>query len=171
MSAIANTTVVSNFAGISQLNLLHRLYGTLYLPLEVYEEIQVGLEEGYLFYADIDQWIYPFAEDGWIRLVSMIDEQELRLFGTLLSRLHRGEAACLTIAKHRGWLLLTDDRAARHEATRLDVLFSGSVGCLVMAVENNLCPLEQANSWLSEMIQRGYWSPVTDLTVLLKQRP
>jgi len=101
--------------------------------------------------------------------LSLSHEQELRYFRALPARLHRGEIPSLAIARHRGWLLLTDDRAARMEATRLGVLVSGSLGCLVLAVERHLCSLSQANIWLQEMIRQGYRSPVTDLTPLLKR--
>jgi predicted nucleic acid-binding protein len=127
MSTIANTTVISNFACIGQLELLHRLYGKLYISTE----------------------------------------QELRLFAELPLRLHPGEAASLPIAYHRGWLLLTDDLDARAATTQLGVRLSGSLGCLVLAVERKLCSLEQGNSWLEQMIQQGYRSPVSDLTSLL----
>jgi predicted nucleic acid-binding protein len=169
MSVIANTTVISNFASINQLDLLRQLFGALYISTEVYEEIQIGLEEGYQFYTGIDRMIHPFVHDGWIRLTSMADEAELGLYGELPSRLHRGEASCLVIARHRGWMLLTDDRIARDEGNRLGIMVSGSVGCLVLAVERGLCSLEQANIWLSEMIRQGYRSPVNDLTSLLKR--
>lgn len=102
MSVIANTTVISNFSSINHLDLLRRLFGALYLSTEVYEEIQIGLEEGYQFYAGIDQMIHPFVHDGWIRLTSMADQAEIALYGELPSRLHRGEASCLVIARHRG---------------------------------------------------------------------
>ncbi|HEX9867365.1 MAG TPA: DUF3368 domain-containing protein [Candidatus Tectomicrobia bacterium] len=49
------------------------------------------------------------------------------------------------------------------------ITVSGSVGCLVLAVERGLCRLEQANVWLSQMIRQGYRSPVNDLTSLLKR--
>ena len=83
MSAIADTTVVSNFASIGQLDLLHQLLGALYLSTEVYEEIQVGITEGYQFYIGISQILFPFVHDGWIRLVGLTDEEEIRLFGQL----------------------------------------------------------------------------------------
>jgi predicted nucleic acid-binding protein len=169
MNVITNTTVLSNFAAIGQLDLLRQLYGTIYIPTEVYEEIRGGLEEGYRFYAGIDQLIHPFVEEGWIRLTGVTDEPELRFLGELPRRLHQGEAACLAIAQHRDWMLLTDDLAARREATGLGIRKSGSVGCLVLAVERGLCTLEQANLWLEDMIRRNYRSPVTDLTPLLKR--
>jgi hypothetical protein len=169
MSVIVNNTVLSNFAAIGQLDLLRRLYGSVYTPAEVYQEIRIGLEEGYRFCADIVQFIHPFVEDGWIRLVGASSEEELRLLDELPQRLHPGEAACLAIAHYRGWVLLTDDLAARREATRLGIRKSGSVGCLVLAVERGLCDLGQANHWLEEMIQHNYRSPVTDLAPLLRR--
>lgn len=68
MSAISNTTVISNFAAIGELELLKCLFGSLYISLDVYEEIQNGREEGYLFYDALDQIIFPYAERGWIIL-------------------------------------------------------------------------------------------------------
>ena len=66
MSVISNTTVISNFASIGQLDVLRHLFGSLAISTEVYHEIQVGLEEGYRFYDEIDQLIRPFTHDGWI---------------------------------------------------------------------------------------------------------
>jgi predicted nucleic acid-binding protein len=169
MRVIANTTVISNFASIGQLDLLRHLYGSLAMSTDVYDEIQEGLEEGYRFYAGIEQWVKPLAESGWIPLASLSHEQEFRYVRKLPTRLHRGEISSLAIVRHRGWLLLTDDRAARTEATCLGVLVSDSLGCLVLAVDRHLCSLAQANIWLQEMIRQGYRSPVIDLTPLLKR--
>lgn len=167
MSIISNTTVLSNFAIIGHLELLHQLYSKVYIPTEVYEEIQNGFEEGYHFYAGIEKLIYPFVEDGWLRLTSVFSEDELRFLGTLPRRLHAGESACLAIAQQRQWVVLTDDLIARREATKLQIRISGSIGCLVLAVERELCTLKQANVWLGEMIQNNYRSPVIDLSSLL----
>lgn len=168
MTVISNTTVLSNFASIGQLEMLHQLFTTLYIPTEVYEEMQTGLDEGYRFYQTIEQITYPLAPKGWLRLTGITGEQEVALLSKLPRRLHSGEAACLAIARYRDWLLLTDDLTAREEATRLKIRKSGSIGCLVLAVEHSLCTLPQANDWLNEMIQQNYRAPLTDLTPLLK---
>jgi len=78
---LTNTTVISNFAAVNRLDLLRSLLGRLYISTEVYEEILNGLEEGYIFYEGIDELIFPFADDGWIELVSLAGEEELRRFG------------------------------------------------------------------------------------------
>ncbi len=115
MSIISNTTVLSNFASIGQLDVLRRLYQILHIPTEVYEEISAGL------------------------------------------------------AEHRHWTLLTDDNAAREEANRRRIRLSGSIRCLVLAVDRELITLEQSNEYLSEMIRLGYRSPLTDITPLVKR--
>jgi predicted nucleic acid-binding protein len=168
MSIISNTTVLSNFASIGQLDVLRRLYQILHIPTEVYEEISAGLEEGYLFYRDVLAVIHPFSEAGWLHLASM-ETNELRLFGALPPRLHKGEAARLAIAELRHWTLLTDDNAARAEATRRQIRLSGSIGCLILSVEHGLATLEQANAWLNEMTRSGYRSPITDITPPLRR--
>ena len=170
MSIISNTTVISNFASIGQLDLLRQLFGSLAISTEVYHEIEVGLEEGYRFYEGFNQVISLFSNSGWIELTSMADDQELRFFHEMPARLHRGESSCLAIAHHRNWLLLTDDRDARREAMRQGIRISGSIGCLVLAVDHGICSLSQANIWLEEMIKQGYHSPVTDLTPLIESR-
>ncbi len=87
MTIISNTTVLSNFASIGALDLLRQLYQTLTIPVEVYEEIEVGLREGYTFYEGIQQLIFPMAEPGWLQMTSL-NEEELRRFSELSSRLH-----------------------------------------------------------------------------------
>ncbi|RIK25134.1 MAG: hypothetical protein DCC55_40825 [Chloroflexi bacterium] len=170
MSIISNTTVISNFASVDQLDVLQRLYGSIYISSEVFAEVQTGLDEGYQFYQDIHQNIYPAASTGWIVLTSMVTEQELALFASLPGKLHAGEASCLAIALYRNWTLLTDDQRARREAKKLEIRLSGTIGCLLMAIERKVCELDAANALLQHMIEAGYRSPITDLSTLLPNR-
>ena len=163
MKTLANTTVLSNFAAVDRLDLIQQLHGRLYIPSEVHEEILDGLEEGYGFCASIDKQVYPFAEKGWIELVSLVDEEELRLFRSLPRRLHRGEASCLAIARHRGWAFLTDDKLARAKARDWRIVVSGTLGVLVQAVKRGLLTAEGADELLQNMIARGYRSPYSSL--------
>jgi predicted nucleic acid-binding protein len=113
MKTLANTTILSNFAAVGRLDLLQQLHERLYIPNQVYEEILTGLEEGYAFYEGIESQLSPFAEDGWLELVSLQNREELALFQSLARQLHLGEAACLAIAQQRHWAFLTDDKQAR----------------------------------------------------------
>lgn len=169
MSIIIDTSVLSNFASIGQLNLLRSLYGSLYLSTEVYNEIQAGREEGYHFYEGVEQFISPFTSAGWLQLIGMVSKEELQLFGELPSSLHSGDRSCLAIAQERGFIILTDDRAMRKEAKRRHIPVSGTIGCLILAIKRGCCTLEQGNFWLNEMIRQGYRSPTTDLTRWFKK--
>ncbi len=76
MSVIINTTIISNFASLDALNLLHQSWPDLHISEQVFTEIQTGQEQGYTFYAGIEQVLFPLAEDGWLKLTSMQTEAE-----------------------------------------------------------------------------------------------
>ena len=167
MKVIANTTAISNFASVGRLDLLQALLGEVFISSGVYDEIQDGLQEGYDFYSDLEGLIYPFTEEGWLRLTSLEGEDELKLYGSLPKQLHWGEASCLAIARHRGWALLTDDKKARKVAREWGITLSGTLGVLVQAVQAGLLTVDEGNGLLREMIAKGYRSPYADLRLLL----
>jgi predicted nucleic acid-binding protein len=169
MSIISNTTVLSNFAAIDLLDKLHELYGEVHLSTEVYKEVQRGLEEGYTFYSRIEQILHPLHEDGWLRLTSLGNDKEIDSFTGMPGRLHAGEASCLAIAQTRGWLLLTDDKAARRCAENLKIAVSGTLGCLILGIERGLWSSAEGNRWLERIIASGFRSPVKDLSPLAAQ--
>jgi len=109
VNTLVNTTVLSNFASTQCLDLLRLTVGPLYLPVQVYNEIVVGQMAGYAFYDGIELHIAPFAADGWLRLLTMTDD-ELPIFASLPLHLHPAERTCLSIARRRGWGFLSDDR-------------------------------------------------------------
>jgi predicted nucleic acid-binding protein len=167
VSVIANTTIISNFSAIEQLRLLRRVWPRLYITEQVFTEVQTAEQQGYLFYRNIGAEIYPLSDSGWIHLTTMQTPDELRLYGELLGRLHHGEASCLAVAHFRQWTFLTDDRAARTVARRLQVRVSGTLGALVQLIKGKTILVEQADTLLGQMVERGYYSPVTSIKELL----
>jgi uncharacterized protein len=168
MAIITNTTVVSNFAAIGQLYLLRLCWGSLYIPEQVFSEIQEGRMQGYTFYDNIEREISPFTTDGWLQLTSLQNPDEFRLFGELIGDLHHGEAACLAIAAQRKWVFLSDDRAARQAAAKMAVPVSGTLGVLVSLIKKGLLKLEEGDQLLRAMVAKGYFSPVRSLAELIK---
>jgi predicted nucleic acid-binding protein len=166
MPILINTTVFSNFAAVARLDLLRVLYGTVYIAYPVYEELQMGLEEGYDFLSGLEAHIFPFHTEGWLHLASLEGEAELALYENAPAKLHRGEAMSLAIAAHRGWQFLTDDRAARLHAIQMGVSIGGTLGILVRLVKQGLLALTEANDILEQMtVRANYRSPVSDLSV------
>lgn len=166
MSVISNTTVLLNFAAIHQIEVLHHLFGEIYISAQVYEEIVAGIEEGYRFYTAIEPILSPLSPHGWLRLTSLNGDDEFRTFAEMPSGLHSGESSCLAIAQGRHWLFLSDDKAARKEAYQRGIALSGTLGCLILGIERGICSLDSANSWLRNMVDNGYRSPVSDLASL-----
>lgn len=167
MNRLVNTTVLSNFAATQALDLLRDTAGPLYLPNEVYDEIAAGQMAGYAFYDGIERMIVPLDRRGWLHLIAMTDE-ELALATTLPGYLHRGEVACLCIARQRGWGFLTDDRAARRQAQQWKIPISGTLGVLVLTVQDARLTVHEANALLMAMIVKAHYrSPVSDIGDLL----
>jgi predicted nucleic acid-binding protein len=166
MSVIANTTVLSNFAELGELEMLRRLYGEIHVSVEVYREVEAGLEEGYTFYAEIPRLVDPDSSESWIRLTSLT-EKELLLLPSIPTRLHAGEASSLAIARSRGWLFLTDDKAARRYGSGCGIVLSGTLGCLISGIRRDLWTLARANECLAQIIEFGFFAPVADLADLL----
>ncbi|MDD4161599.1 MAG: DUF3368 domain-containing protein [Methanothrix sp.] len=152
MLLIADTTVISNFFLIDRLDLLEGIKD-LCATKEVWDELEVANKRGILEISQMDLK----AE------ILRMNEDETESFLRLCSRFGRGEASCLAIALHRDAGILTDDLDARRFAQRGNIPVSGSIGILVKCVTNGLLSLEQGNELLSQMIQKGFYSPVESL--------
>jgi predicted nucleic acid-binding protein len=163
MSVIANTTIISNFASLEALNLLRHCWPDLHISEQVFTEIQAGLEQGYTFYAGVDQLLFPLAKDGWLKLTSMQTEAERIQYGNLLGKLHHGEASCLAIAHERKWTFLTDDKTARAAGKRLQIPISGTLGSLVRLIKQEQLSFDEAENMLKTLTANGYYAPVNSL--------
>lgn len=111
---------------------------------------------------DLHSHIAQLDHRGWIDLVDLEDEQEVRSRGSMPAWLHSGEAVSLAIAASRGWRFLTDDRPARAYAATFGVVSGGNLGILLALVEERLLTFDESNALMTQMIRAGYRSPVTD---------
>lgn len=152
MLLIADTTVISNFFLIGRLDLLEGIKD-LCATKEVWDELEVANKRGILEISQTD------LKGEILRM----NEDETESFLRLCSRFGRGESSCLAIALHRDAGILTDDLDARRFAQRGNIPVSGSIGILVKCVTNGHLSLEQGNELLSQMIQKGFFSPVESL--------
>ncbi len=154
---VVDTTVLSNFSLVGRLDILKRLFmGELCTTDEVLREIRVGM----------DRKVLPQTDWSWIKIVEI--ESEMHLYSKLCERFGKGEASCLAIALNRGLKILTDDIDARKFAQRRGIPVSGTLGILAAAVEDGIITLEEGNRLLSEMIEKGYYSPVESLDEILE---
>jgi predicted nucleic acid-binding protein len=155
--ALLDNTVMSNFAAVERPDLLRTAFGSgLATSQPAFDEWQAGVRQGKL----------PGLDWSWLP-VWTVEEAEMSHYDRLLSRLNAGEAACLAMALTRRCRILTDDRDARELAHRLKIPLSGTLGVLVRLIDIGSLSLEEADALLSQMIAKGYRSPVTSLRDLV----
>lgn len=164
MPILLNTTILSNLAAVDRLDMLRWLHDACYVTSAVYEEIQLGRAEGYDFLERVDEAL----DIGDFALVTFETAAELTQYRAMPTNLHRGEAMSLALAYCRGWRFLTDDRAARSQATHLQIPCSGTLGLLLYAIRHEYLTVDEGNTLLRDMIALArYRSPVQDLRTLL----
>ncbi len=152
---VADTTVLSNFSLVNRSDVLKKLFGVggLYTTKEVVGELETG----------INRKVLPRFDWKWIKVLEVKSHAEKSLFSKLNERFGKGESSCLSITLIRGFKLLTDDIDVRKFAQRNGIPVSGTIGVLVAAVAEGVITQEEGNKLLSDMIDKGYYSPVTNL--------
>jgi predicted nucleic acid-binding protein len=116
--------VINLYAAGNLLTLLPPLGLRLHVPEKVLEESLYvrqpdPADAAKLMQKAVD--LAPVIGAGLLHRCDLEGEDELNLFVQLATTLDDGEAACLAIAKVRGWTLATDDRKGRREAGKLGV--------------------------------------------------
>ena len=91
----------------------------------------------------------------------------MSLFTLLLQSLGSGEASVIAVAKSRGGIVVTDDRAARISSEELGLQFTGTIGILLRLCKESVLTPEAADEILKKMIKKGFYSPVTQISALL----
>jgi len=148
---ISNTTPLINFAEIGRMDVLEAMFGGLVIPPAVRGELTAKSA------------LFPNAANvPSLTCISVVSPADALLVNGLAATVHRGEAECLTLAmEHPGSLLLIDDLAARELAATNDLLFTGTIGCLVMAKRKGLLPAiapvlselrSKARFWISDRL-------------------
>lgn len=120
---VVNTTPLISLHKIGKLDLLQKLYGSVYIPHGVYEELSVGSK-------------YNFLETIDFILIKKINNREAKkLFKTSL---HKGEVEVMILAEEiKADLCIIDDLLARKYAQYLGLKITGTIGILLKAKEKN----------------------------------
>jgi predicted nucleic acid-binding protein len=120
---VSNTSPLTNLAAIGLFDLLHRLYGQVYIAQGVWDELGAGGTHwpGYV----------EAARASWIKRCA-VRNQDLVI--ALQRDLDRGEAESIALAlEQRADLILLDEQEGRHAAQRLGLPVIGVIGVLLDA--------------------------------------
>lgn len=152
MSTLADTRVLNNFAQIRRTDLLRAAYSDLSAPIPVWNELERGVRRGSV----------PAGDWSWLKILDLTEREQARA-DEIGRELGSGEAACLAAAVSRGFLLLSDDWEARALGRSLGLEVSGTLGVLDILILKQILSLEEADTFLAEMIRRGFRSPYRSL--------
>jgi len=143
---VSNSSPLLNLAVIRQLYLLERLYGRVYIPEAVWEELSA--------IGSAQPWGAGLHALAWLERRAVGDRS---LLDTLLLELDRGEAEAIALAMQmHADLLLVDERRGRTIASRLGLKSLGLLGVLIDAKRKGYIaavkPLLDA-----VMAEAGFW--------------
>jgi predicted nucleic acid-binding protein len=146
LKVVSNTTPIISFLKIGQLEIMKDLYGEIFIPQEVYNEIQAGKNTE--FYTDL-------AKIEWIKIEKINNEKSLSYFLDL----DKGEAEAIVLATElEADLIVLDESLGRFHAKHIGLKVTGTIGILLKAKHlgyiNKLKPLlielRTKNVWLSD---------------------
>jgi predicted nucleic acid-binding protein len=141
---VSDSSPLIGLASISQLELLHQLYGDVLVPEAVWQEVVVkgAGRPGALAVANAD----------WIHRRSVANRELSR---ALQRDLGTGEAEAIALAVEvQADLLVMDDPLGRDMARHLDLKFVGVVGVLIEARHKGL--IGEVRRYLDELRRGGF---------------
>lgn len=145
---VSNTTPIISLLKISKLSVLQELYGEIFVPHAVFEEIEAGKDKD--FYADL-------SKIEWIKIVNINDRNALKYFLDI----DAGEAEAIILATElNADLILMDEKLGRFYANNADLTISGTLGVLIKAktlgfisaIKPLLIELRQKEVWINEKL-------------------
>lgn len=123
MIVVSDATPLIALAKLSHLALLRQLFGVVYIPQAVYNEVTVA--------APTRPGANLVRHADWIQVRAAVDRQKIAY---LRADLDPGEAEALVLAEELAadWLLI-DEIKARLAAESLGIKYIGTVGLLLLA--------------------------------------
>lgn len=143
MIVVCDASPLISLSAIGQFELLHRLYGDIYIPEAVRTEVLGAGPERPGF--------RELREADWVHARSVENDFLVR---ALEGELDRGEAQAIALAVEiKADLLLVDERRGRGVAQRFGIKVIGVLGVLVEAKAKGLIPV--VRSALDDLLTRA----------------
>jgi predicted nucleic acid-binding protein len=138
---VADTNILINLIHIGRLDLLGKLPPySFVVPEEVVKEVTSS---------DQAQALQAAISSGLLQVVQLTVPTELKVYADLIQILGSGEAACLSLAQRRQWLIASDEKKKFHRET-LARLGTGRLlntpGILTLAITSGILTVEDADS-------------------------
>jgi uncharacterized protein len=140
---VSNTTPLISLLKLSRLDVLRELYGNIFIPAAVYQEIEAGKHKSY--YQDL-------VKLGWIKITPVKDKQAVKYFLDL----DAGEAETIVLATElHADLVILDEKLGRFYAKHADLKVTGTIGVLIKAKREGL--IKELKPMLIELTSKDVW--------------
>jgi predicted nucleic acid-binding protein len=154
MKVVSNTTPIISLSAIGYLSLLPNLFGQVYIPKAVYQEIKSKKAFGY---NEIDS-----------DFIKTIEIKGIMYLGFLLNDLDLGEAEAIILATEMNAdVLIIDERLGYKIAQSKGINAIGTLSILLMAKQQGI--IKSVKPLLDDMIQKGRWYSKSVYENFLKQ--
>ncbi|MEA1994101.1 MAG: hypothetical protein U9N35_06900 [Euryarchaeota archaeon] len=123
MIVVSDSDILSMFGKAGAVQHLKQLFEEIYIPPAVYDELMRAEEIGFDF---VDEMI------GNVRIMNLSDDEYSEFVWLVKNEkyLHSGELQGIVLCKHRGGVLLTNDRRAKNFCKRSDIVYFDIKGIL-----------------------------------------
>lgn len=145
MIVVSDTTPLIGLATIGRFEILHQLFGEVYIPKAVYDEaVTAGRKKGGAK--------REVSEALWIKVVAIQDRLAVDV---LLDELDLGEAEAIVLARELNaeWVLM-DEKKGRRKLSQLKIQKVGTIGILLKAKEVGL--IKSIRQDLEQLRKKGF---------------
>jgi len=140
---VSNTTPIISLLKIGKLEILKDLYDEIYIPQEVFNEIEAGKQKKY--------YLNLLAFE-WIKIEQIQDIKSIAYFLDL----DKGEAEAIVLAtESEADLILLDESLGRFHAKHAGLRVTGTIGILVKAKKQGL--ISELKPLILELKEKGVW--------------
>lgn len=130
MNVASNTSPLIFLGKIGRLDLLSGLFDYVYIPMAVYHEITLNIQD------DISHIIHNKVVNKHIEIFKVQNEIAVK---TLIGRLHPGEIETIIGAGElKVGRVILDDGYARNKAKHFDLMVTGTLGILIPAYHEGM---------------------------------
>ena len=147
MIVVSDTTPIISLMKIKQLELLEKLFGTVKIPVGVFEELTANP----LYQEEVEQ----IKRSSFIEIVSVKDIKSVAIFRKATG-LDKGESEAIVLTEEiQGDSLLMDERKGRQVASQMGITTIGTLGILFNAYEEKILTTDIVVESIDEMRSTG----------------
>lgn len=145
MKVVVNATPIIALSRIKQLDLLHKLYGRVFIAKEVFTET--------VEYAKGKPDVSAIENSSFIEVIEVKNTLSVEM---LLTELDRGESETIVLAKEiNAGLIIIDEKLGREIAEAKGLKVTGTIGVLIEAKYRKLVP--EVRKYLDLLRNKGVW--------------